>query len=59
LAVEVVVVIGWLIVLTVVALGLFLLVKRRGGGRAGGSRDLLGDNGSKNVGERWRNYYGG
>lgn len=51
--------VGWLIVLTVVALGLLLLlVKRRGSGRAGGSRDLIGDNGSKNVNERWRNTYG-
>ena len=50
--------VGWLIVLTVVALGiLLLLVKRRGGGHAGHSRDLVGDDTSKNVGERWRDVY--
>jgi hypothetical protein len=53
---EVVVVDGWLIVLTVVAVALLLrfIVKRLRGGGGARSRDIVGGDGTRNVGERWR-----
>jgi hypothetical protein len=52
---EVVVVDGWLVVLAVVALALLLrfMIKGRSGGAAR-SRDIVGGDGTRNVGERWR-----
>ncbi len=52
---EVVVVDGWLVVLAVVAVALLLrfMIKGRGGGAAR-SRDIVGGDGTRNVGERWR-----